>query len=189
MLADPQGYPKLATYMGKFSDVAIFLQFRNLNMLNLMSLQAGLLNLEAEYRRTCSEDDTNPQGPLAQQYSKIFAALRDSKGTQNMEQLDVLLKIHEALEKYSTVAQISKLPAPDDIDLRRLREWLNREQGNFLQGHERNTWAEENDYDQITLAIREDGLSRSTATSFVKLYDWIWEQHSKRTTIADPHTK
>ena len=101
ILAEPQGYPKLAAYMGKHNDVAIFRRFKNLNMLNLMSLQAELIDLEAQYRRACSEDDTNVNDPMAQQYSKIFAALYDSDNTGNHVQLDLLKQIRKTLEQYS----------------------------------------------------------------------------------------
>ncbi|MCJ1403531.1 hypothetical protein MMC11_006754 [Xylographa trunciseda] len=209
ILAEPQGYPKLATFMGKYSDVAIFRRFQSLNMVNLMRLQAGLLDLEAQYRRACSEDDTDTNNPVAQQYSRIFAVLHDSKDNESHAQLDLLDKIREQLKDYSTgfagsewvfsidlvvdtallqASQVSKLETPDEADLQRLREWLDREQGNFLQGHERETWAPVNDYDQATLAARSDGLSRSTATGFMRLYDWLWGRRSERTIIADSTT-
>ena len=55
----PRGYHKLASLMGPNPDVAIFRRFGALNMLNLMSLQVELVDLEAQLSDIAREDDTS----------------------------------------------------------------------------------------------------------------------------------
>lgn len=53
------GYRELAFEMAKKeSDLAIFRRFGELNMLNLLSLQAELIELQGRYKRICEIDDT-----------------------------------------------------------------------------------------------------------------------------------
>jgi hypothetical protein len=59
------------------------------NVLNLLSLQEELIDLEDEYKKTYS-DDPNPVNIMAQTYTSIFASLRASEGTNNHVQLDLL---------------------------------------------------------------------------------------------------
>jgi len=46
-------------------------------------------------------------------------------------------------------------------------------------GYEADTWKEEFDEDMITLATREKGLSSSTASGMIKLYDLVYGHRSK----------
>jgi hypothetical protein len=72
-----KGYPKLATLMGDFPDVAIFRRFGTLTMLNLMRLQAELIEIEEKLRLKQLQDDV--VGQTTEKYSTIFSTLNHSK--------------------------------------------------------------------------------------------------------------
>ena len=58
----PEGYPKLACYMGRYHKRAIFRCFGSLNAKILLYLQAGLVRLERELYRPESLDSTTQRG-------------------------------------------------------------------------------------------------------------------------------
>jgi hypothetical protein len=70
-----QGYPKLAVLMGEFPEVAIFRRFGTLTMINLMSLQAELIQIE-EQLRTKQLQDRN------ETYSTNFSTLNNTAISQ-----------------------------------------------------------------------------------------------------------
>src|SRR2546429_531863 len=72
-----KGYPKLATLIGEFPDVAIFRRFGTLTMLNLMRLQAELIEIEEDLRLKQLQDDA--AGQATEKYSTIFSTLNKSK--------------------------------------------------------------------------------------------------------------
>jgi hypothetical protein len=91
---DSPGYHTLASLMGRDGEYAIFRKFSSLNMLNLMTLQAELLELENRYKETLYMDERNEKGiPLA----TSFMALRKS----NSRQKEVLEEIRKKLDEYS----------------------------------------------------------------------------------------
>lgn len=91
---DAPGYHTLASLMGRDGEYAIFRKFSSLNMLNLMTLQAELLELENKYKDTLYMDERNEKGiPLA----TSFMALRKS----NSRQKEVLGEIRKKLDEYS----------------------------------------------------------------------------------------
>ncbi|KAM3078035.1 hypothetical protein ACMFMG_002666 [Clarireedia jacksonii] len=189
-----EGYPKLADYMGRYNDVAIFRRFRTLNMLNLLSLQAELVDLEVKYRQACSEDDGNLTNDDARNLTKDFLALRESGTHGNTAQLDYLGDIKKKLKEYNEAllqeAQISKLQRPQKRNIKLLRGWLEGllEGNSFLRGYEADTWSEQYDDDMITLATRERGLGRATASGIITGYDFVYGRRSKRTEVVDTQT-
>lgn len=81
----PRNYHRLAEIMRKDRNFAIFRRFDDLNMINLMELQAEILELRGLFRDQCREDDRNghrdlEEGPSA--YSSYFHALRDPRNTR-----------------------------------------------------------------------------------------------------------
>jgi uncharacterized protein DUF6594 len=72
-----KGYPKLAALMGEFPDIAIFRRFGTLTMLNLMRLQAELIEIEEDLRLKQLQDDV--AGQATEKYSTIFSTLNKSK--------------------------------------------------------------------------------------------------------------
>jgi hypothetical protein len=109
----PDGYPKLASYMEQCSEEVIFRQFRRLNLLNLMSLQAELVALESEYLKACQKDSSS-ENPTLKSLSKSFSSLREYGSTSRSEQYELLKNIREKLKEYS----MSLKPAETKCKLR-----------------------------------------------------------------------
>jgi len=96
----PQGYPKLASLMGQHTETAIFRRFGQLNMFNLLSLQAELTDLELQLQHIRQEDETSDD-PLRMLHTVDFWELRQSRKAGDDLQWQTLLNIREKLQEYS----------------------------------------------------------------------------------------
>lgn len=98
----PSGYPKLAGLMAVSAPAAIFRKFGELQMINLLRLQARLQNLEQEYQDIRTEDLASNEPGLAS-LIKDFRQMQDMAESDDgeSEQYDVLKKIQVALKEYS----------------------------------------------------------------------------------------
>lgn len=96
------GYPKLAGLMAASAPAAIFRKFGELQMINLLRLQARLQDLEQEYWDNRTEDLASDEPGLAS-LVKDFRQMQDMAESQDgeSEQYDVLNKIQVALKEYS----------------------------------------------------------------------------------------
>jgi hypothetical protein len=95
-----RGYPKLAREMGRISEFAIFRRFEYLNMLNLLRLQAELVNLESELQVLQQQDNDANDGDKSN-FSVDFYLLFKSKATPGDNlQITTLEKIGEKLREY-----------------------------------------------------------------------------------------
>lgn len=103
---EPKGYPKLAALMGPNLDVAIFRRFGALNMLNLMSLQAELVDLEAQLSDVMHEDASSDD-PKRKLYSERFSILQRSLEDGDGVQWQMQLNIRNKLTEYSRRPLIS----------------------------------------------------------------------------------
>jgi uncharacterized protein DUF6594 len=74
------GYRRLATKMGRWdSEISLFRKFGDLNMFNLLSLQAELMDLRLELDQTCRSDDKiNEVFNASRKYAFSFRAMRDA---------------------------------------------------------------------------------------------------------------
>jgi hypothetical protein len=95
-----EGYPKLATLMGTYSEAAIFRRFSDLNMWCLLSLQAEILELQVELRDIWHEDSTSTD-PRDKQLCNYFHQLRNSNGSKNDAQFRMMKKLRKKLWEYS----------------------------------------------------------------------------------------
>ena len=84
--------------MGPRPEAAIFRRFGSLTAINLLSLQAELIDLEVQLRDTWKEDDESPD-PDVQLYSVDFWTLHRSKSPNNL-QLELLLRSRDKLQQY-----------------------------------------------------------------------------------------
>src|SRR5436305_13254372 len=80
----PQGYLKLANLLGRYQEHAIFRRFGSLAMLNLMSLQAEILDLEIQLRDTIEEDD-KANDTVISSYSRSFYDLHRSQPPNTLQ--------------------------------------------------------------------------------------------------------
>lgn len=94
-----KGYPKLAdAYMGRYQTAAIFRRFGFLTTLNLMSLQAELVNLEHRLRTAIERDDTSADAKrdcLSTDFYELRAAT-----PPNDKQRELLKASREKLKEY-----------------------------------------------------------------------------------------
>jgi hypothetical protein len=95
--AEPRGYHRLADLMGHYPEAAIFRRFGSLNMLNLLSLQAELVDLQVQFRDIWVEDEGSPDDS-EKQFSTYFRTLRKSEDSL---QFTMLLDIRKKLQEYS----------------------------------------------------------------------------------------
>jgi hypothetical protein len=147
--------------MGHYPEAAISRRFRCLNMLNLLSLQAELIDMQVRFRDIWDEDERSTEENESQ-FSTYFRKLWKSEDSL---QHTMLLDIRRKLVEYSTskltlnvilgeqiittvdaalvqMSQVQRLSDPEPENLRFLREWLGGlGQGeNFLNGSEQFTW-------------------------------------------------
>lgn len=87
--------------MTNATNLMIFRRFNNLNVFNLLSLQAELVDLQEQLQERWELDDTSTD-ESQQQHSNFFKLLREPIGNQeNKAQWNLLLKIREVLSQYS----------------------------------------------------------------------------------------
>jgi regulator of replication initiation timing len=91
-----EGYGKVARFMGRQDEYAIFRRFRMLNAQNLLFLQAELTHLEAELFSLVQQNSSNRLEP-----SRDWWALYHSEETDDVEQWDKIMENREKLERYS----------------------------------------------------------------------------------------
>jgi len=96
----PPGYLKLASLMGHHTETAIFRRFGQLNMLNLLSLQAELTDLEFQLQHIRQEDEASDD-PLRMLHTIDFWELRQSRKAGDDLQWQTLLNIRQKLQEYS----------------------------------------------------------------------------------------
>ncbi|EEU34028.1 uncharacterized protein NECHADRAFT_85466 [Fusarium vanettenii 77-13-4] len=168
----PAGYQKLAALMGRTNDLGVFRKFTRLNMLSLLSLQAELVELEADYGDIC-EDDV--QG--GEKFHLSFQELRNSREKPNSFQYEKLQEIRARLGEY--MASLLDLKPPSKKNVAVLREWLNDAKGGdeFLQGLERSQWDTVVDSDLVALhkvADNEDVFARCFRKATIHIYHRLW---------------
>ena len=96
----PRGYPKLAKLMGTHYETAIFRRFTELNMLNLLSLQAELTDLEIQLQNIRNEDEVADDA-VRSLYAIDFHEMREHGDERDDQQWQMLLRIREKLQEYS----------------------------------------------------------------------------------------
>lgn len=98
---EPRGYHRLAELMGQYPEVAIFRRFGPLNMLNLLSLQAELIDLQVEFRDIWAEDEESTDD-TEKRFSTYFRQLHNA---EDSFQLKKLKTIRDKLQEYSEFRQ------------------------------------------------------------------------------------
>jgi hypothetical protein len=96
-----KGYNKIAALMGKYPESAIISQFSQLNIQNLLYLQAEIIELQQDLRELEEANDRSPDAKRAAfstNWSDLSSA--DEKDGSN-EQWLLMLTIREKLKEYS----------------------------------------------------------------------------------------
>lgn len=164
--------------MGRTDDLVVFRKFTRLNMLSLLSLQAELVELEADYKDIC-EDDLQ----RGKKFHLSFQELRNSRDKANSFQYEKLHEIRAKLGEYNTlilqVASLFDLKPPIEKNVSVLREWLSDAKGGdeFLQGLERSQWDPNMDSDLTALhkvVDNDDAFARCFRKAAIQVYHRLW---------------
>ena len=202
------GYPKLARLMSLNAETAIFRRFSELNMINLLRLQAELHDLEHQLQEI-RDEDAQSGDPVRSSYTMDFRLMRDWKETGDSLQYDLLVSIGEKLQQYSLTPlhtlswrhlrtswffcsdtalsqalELSKAGAPNDRELDFLRNWfIKPSMGNdFLNDIERSIWDKPNTPDLVTLfprILQRDFLTSRLDGILLDIYDRVWGHRLK----------
>lgn len=94
------GYPKLAELMALHPDAAIVRRFGELNMINILRLQAELQDMEHQLQEIRNEDASS-HDQAREAYVTDFRLMRDWREDGDSLQYDLLLEIGDKLKEYS----------------------------------------------------------------------------------------
>lgn len=193
--AKEPGYHTLASLMGRGGEYAIFRKFSSLNMLNLMSMQAELLELEEEYKRVLFRNEKAPDGVA------LVASFKNLRQAEQSEQKKVMDKIRLKLDEYSKSSscvrsqktidfssidtalvkcnQVKSLSKPRKSDLKFIRKWLYGQQDGEGKGFitqsgnvELLTWSE--DHDKDFTAVNGDTERDIWSSRIVEIILAVW---------------
>jgi hypothetical protein len=103
-----EGYNKIAQLMGRHHSLAILRKFGELNMQDLLYLQAQIIHLESELRDIAIHDKEQPG---REYHSRDWWSLAESKEDEDSEQWNKVLEIREKLKEFSISAQSCALTA------------------------------------------------------------------------------
>lgn len=98
----PAGYPRLASLMGAHPEMATFRRFGSLNALNLLYLQAELVDLENKLLKQAKTDaESGHFEPSI--YHRDWQTLSESMTTEdgNPTQWHTMLEVRDKLKEYS----------------------------------------------------------------------------------------
>ncbi|KAF2177467.1 hypothetical protein K469DRAFT_807666 [Zopfia rhizophila CBS 207.26] len=192
------GYRKVAQFMAKSNSFAIFRKFSDLNMLNLLSLQAELMELHEEFVDVCNSDDnlSEPNAPsrkfpfsfqelLQSDDPRYFPEGTDRRFHQLIKLQDIRVKLKEYNETLLQVAQVHSLERPHREDISRFREWtmtvkdLTRQTG-FLTGAENLTWNDDDDLITVRPKLEKDLFQDFITYRLLNVYNAIFGRHETK---------
>ncbi|KAI1264924.1 hypothetical protein F5Y18DRAFT_417468 [Xylariaceae sp. FL1019] len=146
-----EGYCKVARFMGRQDEYALFRRFKMLNAQNLLFLQAELTHLEAQYFRLAQRNSA--ERPIT---NKDWWTLYYSEETDDIEQWDKIIEIREKLEHILKQAKIARLKPPVSYDQNFFRLWLMRpDMGDFpMKGLDQECYTDKHDDDLVAITSR-----------------------------------
>ena len=95
------GYTRLAEHMGEHANRAVFRRFGQLNALNLLYLQAELVELEREWAGHAAADLKSPLREHQYRAVHLPTLRRHVPDGESCDQWRTMLKIREVLKEYS----------------------------------------------------------------------------------------
>jgi hypothetical protein len=93
-----EGYAKVALLMGTHREYQIFRRFRDLNLQNLLYLQAEITHLEAELQKIAEE---NLEHSGRRYFAHDWWSLSQGENDGDSDQWEVVLDIRNKLGQYS----------------------------------------------------------------------------------------
>lgn len=95
-----EGYPELASIMGRYFEMGILRRFGTLNALNLLYLQAELIELESELQEIAGKD-VKSDIPFRSDFAHDWVLLSKPIGNGDEKQWQKVLQIRAKLKEYS----------------------------------------------------------------------------------------
>ncbi|KAI4667658.1 uncharacterized protein J4E88_010178 [Alternaria novae-zelandiae] len=123
----PAGIPRLAEYMARVPERAIFRTFRTLGVQNLLFMQAEIDYLEWKLHNVMT-NFREGKGGITKEYATDWAwnTMEDSAKPQP-KQYHFIMQIREKLEKYEEALlrqhMLAKIAAPDHFDLDQIKSY------------------------------------------------------------------
>ncbi|KAF4626805.1 hypothetical protein G7Y89_g11347 [Cudoniella acicularis] len=188
-----EGHAKVAKLMSRHPELAIVRRFGQLNIQNLLYLQAELVHLEAEHRQLAEQDQSKSE--TADHAKDWFALSQSDVGDAGQWEklLEIRAKLKEYNECFAQVALMSAQEEPNPYDLRFLRSWLERpKMGNFpILGPDQHVWAEENERDLAAIRRRrgDDIFTRWFIDTVVPLFHKKIGQRFKKPLPEEPESE
>ncbi|KAK5659862.1 hypothetical protein OQA88_13325 [Cercophora sp. LCS_1] len=136
--------------MSNDKDAAIFHRFGDVAFLNLLCLQAEIIQLRRDFRRRCMLDDNYGEDD-EKSFSSSFKIAREKNSTQYVLLQDMRVKLKEYYDLALQVSQIDALPTPRPSQLKGLRDELNDGANSFLRSAEVDTWNDPDTKDYMAL--------------------------------------
>ncbi|KAL6714050.1 hypothetical protein ACLMJK_008544 [Lecanora helva] len=198
-----EGYAKFANFMGEHPESALFLRFSDINLQNILYLQAEIYGLREDLRRielqnqaSSAEDLTNfhldwstlaqtqENGQANQQWRKV-KQLRELLKEYSENNLPSLGDNSSEQTKYDAVLQfheMSKLSSPKPRELHKLQEWLSRPSlgSVYLTGRDRNIWSDGVDLVSLGKSPPKNQLTSLIAEFLVPTYHKVFRRYFMR---------
>jgi len=194
----PEGYAKLAAFMGAHPETAILRRFGTLNMQNLLYLQAELINLENALHKQAKEDFESGH-PERSIYASDWETLRDSTTEKdgNPAQWNLMLQIRERLKEYNQALclqrKIANMDPPNQQDFKFLDVWKTLpSMGNvMLIGDDSDVWEKFDPLELVCLRPRQNDshLVSFLSTKVVEPYHDLVGHFFKKPDSSDIHKR
>ncbi|KAK0721203.1 hypothetical protein B0T21DRAFT_273010, partial [Apiosordaria backusii] len=161
------GYAKLARFLARQDEYAIFRRFKHLNYLSLLYQQAEIIFLQRHLEKLAARDRTH-SCPKRQFFDRDWVTMAHPMDPEAGQQWATMQIIQQKLAAYNkallTQVSLAKLDRPNFQDLTFLREWIGRaDNGNYpIHGPDQFAWDPEFEGDLMAIKPRVplDRLSR-----------------------------
>ncbi|KAK8122226.1 hypothetical protein PG984_010896 [Apiospora sp. TS-2023a] len=141
-----KGYAKIASFMGKQPEAVMVRRFANINLQNILYLQAEIVGLEVALRRIETENDVREDIQL-DWYSLAHADEAADGGEETRKQWETFTLLRKRLKEYNKAVveycTLSQLPTPLRQDVKKFDDWLKRPTlgSVYLRGRDQGVWA------------------------------------------------
>ncbi|KAK4198764.1 hypothetical protein QBC40DRAFT_266499 [Triangularia verruculosa] len=162
-----KGYAKLATFLARQDEYAIFRRFKRLNYQSILYQQAQIIFLERHLEKLAARDRTHPC-PQRQLFDRDWVTMAHPLDAEAGQQWATMQLIQQKLAEYNKalLAQVSlaQLDRPNYQDLEFLRQWIRGAgNGNYpIHGPDQFAWDDKFERDLMAIKPRVplDRLSR-----------------------------
>ncbi|KAL2067908.1 hypothetical protein VTL71DRAFT_16006 [Oculimacula yallundae] len=195
-----QPYLDFAILIDKYEELAIFRRFGDLNMLNLLSLQAELGHLQAEFMEICTKVKENRPEQRVRGYPATHSLPRQVVKEEGEEMvvarderyIELQGQIRVKLKEYNSAlleaVQIRSLEPAEHADIEFLRAVLmTSTSGGRVENKDMSCWNWEHEHDLVLLTSQPERVSliiRAIKRAFHSIYFKLWAYPRAR--VVDP---